>query len=432
MKTSSRETPSALPREQRETSADELAYRLRQQDAAARVRPPGTRNPGFPEAAPGCEPALRRGTAYPILQRPWNTSQRSQSIVRVGVGSGPAVIGSRTGAGSWTARPAMPSRRASRSYRSHLENEDRFRTPQALVEHGIRRAINVPISAAGRRYGVLEADTPSESRFSEADVAFMQGFANLLGVALERGAARRRCTRPRSDTGSRRGPPTMRSGTGISSPTASSGTRPSPRSSAMQAETDGSWWKDHIHPEDRERVVSGIAVGDRVEPGTWSAEYRFLRADGSEAYVFDRGFVSRDRQGRAVRMIGSMLDLTRRRQAEEALRRSEERLRGAFAIKTVGVLFWGQGFRLTEVNDAFLGMTGFSREGGAWQDMAGAHARGVSSDLVARRGGGDHPGRGHPLREAVLPQGRLPLVGPVRTPQNWRGGGRVRSRHHGP
>ncbi|MPR13258.1 PAS domain S-box protein [Microvirga tunisiensis] len=139
-----------------------------------------------------------------------------------------------------------------------------------------------------------------------------------------------------------------------------------------EAETDGSWWKDHIHPEDRERVVSGIASVITSDQETWSAEYRFLRADGSEAYVFDRGFVSRDRQGRAVRMIGSMLDLTRRRRDEEALRRSEERLRGAFAIKTVGVLFWGQDFRLTQVNDAFLGMTGFSREealGKTWQEL---------------------------------------------------------------
>ena len=59
-------------------------------------------------------------------------------------------------------------------------------------------------------------------------------------------------------------------------------------------------------------------------------------------------------------------------QAGEELRRSEERLRGAFAISTVGVLFWGAGFGLTETNDAFLRMTGFSREeaiGKTWQEL---------------------------------------------------------------
>ena len=64
---------------------------------------------------------------------------------------------------------------------SHLENNGRFRTPQILVDHGIRRAINVPIYTRGRRYGVLEVDSPIEGRFTGADIAFMQGFANLPG-----------------------------------------------------------------------------------------------------------------------------------------------------------------------------------------------------------------------------------------------------------
>ncbi|MDP8920669.1 MAG: PAS domain S-box protein, partial [Pseudomonadota bacterium] len=61
-----------------------------------------------------------------------------------------------------------------------------------------------------------------------------------------------------------------------------------------------------------------------------------------------------------------------RAQAGDELRRSEERLREAFAISTVGVLFWGPEFKLTEANDAFLRMTGFSHEealGKTWQDL---------------------------------------------------------------
>ena len=56
-------------------------------------------------------------------------------------------------------------------------------------------------------------------------------------------------------------------------------------------------------------------------------EYRFRCADGSHKDVYDRGHVLRDPEGRAVRMIGAMLDITARKRAEQALRESEQRWR---------------------------------------------------------------------------------------------------------
>lgn len=69
---------------------------------------------------------------------------------------------------------------------NHLDQEERFRTPELLAEHSIRRAINVLVDADGQRYGVLEVDSPNDGKFDEDDLAFMQGFANLIGVAIER------------------------------------------------------------------------------------------------------------------------------------------------------------------------------------------------------------------------------------------------------
>jgi histidine kinase/GAF domain-containing protein len=66
---------------------------------------------------------------------------------------------------------------------NHLENEQRFRTPELLLEHGIRRAMNVILQGDGSPYGV---DSQSEGEFSEHDIAFLQGAANILGMALER------------------------------------------------------------------------------------------------------------------------------------------------------------------------------------------------------------------------------------------------------
>ncbi|HTG39682.1 sensor histidine kinase [Sphingomonas sp.] len=69
---------------------------------------------------------------------------------------------------------------------NHLEQEERFRTPDLMAEHGIRRAINVLVEAEGERYGVLEVDSEDDGQFDADDLAFMQGFANLIGVAIER------------------------------------------------------------------------------------------------------------------------------------------------------------------------------------------------------------------------------------------------------
>lgn len=88
------------------------------------------------------------------------------------------------------------------------------------------------------------------------------------------------------------------------------------------------WWIECIHPDDRARVTAGLqAVLEDPAKTHWQDEYRHRRGDGSHGPVLDRGFVMRDERGRAVRMIGSMLDLKERRQNEEALRESERRLR---------------------------------------------------------------------------------------------------------
>src|SRR3546814_5209354 len=55
-----------------------------------------------------------------------------------------------------------------------------------LAEHGVKRAINTLIQVGSDRFGVLEVDSPIEGRFTEADLTFVAGTANLLGVALER------------------------------------------------------------------------------------------------------------------------------------------------------------------------------------------------------------------------------------------------------
>ncbi len=90
-----------------------------------------------------------------------------------------------------------------------------------------------------------------------------------------------------------------------------------------------SWWVSRVHPDDRQRVEQGFfAVVDDPAKTSWHDEYRFRKADGSYAQVLDRGYVLRNAAGQAFRMIGAMLDITARKEAEQALRESEEKYRG--------------------------------------------------------------------------------------------------------
>ncbi len=137
-------------------------------------------------------------------------------------------------------------------------------------------------------------------------------------------------------------------------------------------ECTGDWWLAHIHPDDRGRIDASIhAVLDGGQTA-WNDEYRFRRVDGSYAEILDRGHVIRDEHGRAVRMIGAMLDLTRVRAAEAALRQSEERfsailqtIEAAFAI--VQVKFDADDrpvdYQFVEVNPAFERQTGVDLHG---------------------------------------------------------------------
>jgi PAS domain S-box-containing protein len=91
-----------------------------------------------------------------------------------------------------------------------------------------------------------------------------------------------------------------------------------------QVGPDVAWWYESIHPDDRERVKSDIHAAIQRGAESWSAEYRYRRADGSYAHVFDRGYVLHDGDGRPTRMIGAMMDITQRRQLEDELRQAQK------------------------------------------------------------------------------------------------------------
>ena len=90
---------------------------------------------------------------------------------------------------------------------------------------------------------------------------------------------------------------------------------------ADAADAPNSWWVSLVHPDDLARVEASLAQARESDATTWSERLRVRRADGSYAQIIDRGYFVRDATGRAVRMVGSTLDVTERERAQELARR---------------------------------------------------------------------------------------------------------------
>jgi two-component sensor histidine kinase len=107
-------------------------------------------------------------------------------LVRAGIGWEDGIVGVASIGADLESPAGFALRTGKPVISNHLENEQRFRTPALLQEHGIHRAMNVILQGDGQPYGVLEVDSRSEEKFVEQDLAFLQGAANILGMAIER------------------------------------------------------------------------------------------------------------------------------------------------------------------------------------------------------------------------------------------------------
>ncbi len=111
---------------------------------------------------------------------------QKEFVVRAGIGWHVGVVGSARFGADLESPAGFALRTSKPVISNHLENEERFRTPTLLKDHGIRRAMNVILQGEGAPFGVLEVDAVSEGAFTENDIPFLQGAANILGMAIER------------------------------------------------------------------------------------------------------------------------------------------------------------------------------------------------------------------------------------------------------
>jgi PAS domain S-box-containing protein len=118
-----------------------------------------------------------------------------------------------------------------------------------------------------------------------------------------------------------------------------------------QVRPDLEFWMENAHPQDRDRVVAGLDEVIKSDELFWSDEYRFRRADGNYADVLDRAYVMRDHEGKPIRVIGAMTDITERRKMDARLRQSE---------KMIGMGQLAAGIA-HELNNPLTGILGFAQ-----------------------------------------------------------------------
>jgi PAS domain S-box-containing protein len=80
------------------------------------------------------------------------------------------------------------------------------------------------------------------------------------------------------------------------------------------------WWQSRVHPDDRPRVSDSLDRFFHEDRRFWTEEYRFLTADRGYATVFDRAIMAHDDEGRPLRVVGTMVDLTERHRIHEEQR----------------------------------------------------------------------------------------------------------------
>ncbi|ASC70052.1 multi-sensor signal transduction histidine kinase [Halomicronema hongdechloris C2206] len=123
---------------------------------------------------------------------------------------------------------------------------------------------------------------------------------------------------------------------------------------------DSQFWVDHLHPDEAEQVLAGLA--NLFRDDFYFHEYRLRRDDGTYCWCLAQLRLIRDEAGNPMEMLGYLIDISNRKQTEEQLRQSEERFRVAFRDAAVGVATVSPDGKFLSINRSFCEVVGYSED----------------------------------------------------------------------
>ena len=143
-------------------------------------------------------------------------------------------------------------------------------------------------------------------------------------------------------------------------------------------------WENRVHPEDLAQYEAGKHIRTPNNVKDYSQEFRIIRSDGTIRYILATAFIERDTQGHPIRMVGTNLDITRRKAIELALQESERRFASLAAAAPVAILRFDSECNCIYVNERWCEITGrpaASALGQGWLDAI--HPEEMDSVLAA-------------------------------------------------
>jgi len=240
---------------------------------------------------------------------------------------------------------------------------------EAALGRGYRSSMSLPIIKFGKVIGAFSFYAPVKDFFDETEIALLEEATGDVSFALEvfeKESMRKNAEQAVMESERRYQTLAEVSPVGIfHTDEHGNTTYVNPRwcqiSGMTYDEAMGNGWFNAVHEEDKERLRKGWEEATKKKEVSIS-EYRFVRPNGSIAWVIGQAIPERDAEGRIVGYVGTTTDITERKKAEAEIEKSEKRFRNTMDKMLEGVQIYDYNWNCLYVNDAVTRQGPYSKE----------------------------------------------------------------------